>query len=69
MACAMRAAWNSPWPAPRTPAQLEHATDRAAKIYRRQAERRRLADQGQAKIDRVVEIRAVSKAKREANRA
>jgi hypothetical protein len=26
--------------------QLEHATDRAAKIYRRQADRRKMADAG-----------------------
>ncbi|WP_295226963.1 tyrosine-type recombinase/integrase [uncultured Brevundimonas sp.] len=37
--------------------QLEHATDRAAKIYRRQAERRKLADAAQSKIDRVVLLR------------
>lgn len=36
--------------------QLEHATDRAAKIYRRQAERRKLADAAQVKINRVVKI-------------
>ena len=38
-------------------AQLEHATDRAAKIYRRQAERRRLADAGQDRLDNVIELR------------
>lgn len=38
-------------------AQLEHATDRAAKIYRRQAERRRMADAGQDRIDNVVSLR------------
>ncbi len=37
--------------------QLEHATDRAAKIYRRQAERRKLADAAQSKIDKVVKLR------------
>lgn len=37
--------------------QLEHATDRAAKIYRRQAERRKLADAAQAKVDTVVQLR------------
>ncbi len=37
--------------------QLEHATDRAAKIYRRQAERRRLADSGQDKVDNVIRAR------------
>ena len=36
---------------------LGHATDRAAKIYRRQADRRKLADQAQAKIDNVVRLR------------
>jgi hypothetical protein len=46
--------------------QLEHATDRAAKIYRRQAERRGLADNGQAKVDRVIDIRAKRKAQNEA---
>jgi len=38
--------------------QLEHATDRAARIYRRQAERRRLADSGQGRIDSVIAIRS-----------
>jgi len=38
--------------------QLEHATDRAARIYRRQAERKRLADSGQDRIDSVIAIRA-----------
>lgn len=38
--------------------QLEHATPRAAQIYRRQATRRRLADQGQDRIDKVVELKA-----------
>jgi Phage integrase family len=38
-------------------AQLEHATDRAAKIYRRQADRRRMADSGQDRIDNVVSLR------------
>lgn len=38
-------------------AQLEHTTDRAAKIYRRQAERRRLADSGQDRIDNVVKLK------------
>lgn len=37
--------------------QLEHATDRAARIYRRQAERRRLADSGQDRVDSVIAIR------------
>lgn len=37
--------------------QLEHATDRAAKIYRRQADRRRMADAAQARVDTVVHLR------------
>jgi hypothetical protein len=41
--------------------QLEQRTDRAAKIYRRQAERRRLADAAQDRIDTVVELRASRK--------
>jgi hypothetical protein len=44
-------------------AQLEHATDRAAKIYRRQADRRKLADAGQKRVDNVVGLRARRKAK------
>lgn len=36
---------------------LAQATDRAAKIYRRQADRRKLADQAQAKVDNVVRLR------------
>ena len=47
--------------------QLEHATDRAAKIYRRQADRRRMADAGQDRIDNVVSIREQRKAKDAAN--
>lgn len=42
-------------------AQLEHATDRAAKIYRRQADRRKLADQGQARVDGVIKLRVAAK--------
>lgn len=38
-------------------AQLEHTTDRAAKIYRRQAERKRLADRAQDQVDNVVKLR------------
>lgn len=38
--------------------QLEHATDRQAKIYRRQADRRKLADAGQDRVDNVVKLRA-----------
>ena len=38
--------------------QLEHATDRAAKIYRRQADRRRMADSAQDRVDNVVKLRA-----------
>lgn len=37
--------------------QLEHATDRAAKIYRRQADRRKLADSAQERVDNVVTLR------------
>lgn len=44
--------------------QLEHATDRAAKIYRRQAERRKLADAAQTKIDKVVRLRDLRKPER-----
>lgn len=43
-------------------AQLEHATTHAAKIYRRQAERRRLADAGQDRVDTVVQLKAKRKA-------
>jgi hypothetical protein len=39
-------------------AQLEHASDRQAKDYRRQASRRRLADSGQDRVDNVVKLRA-----------
>ena len=46
-------------------AQLEHATGRAAKIYRRQAERRQLADAGQDHIDNVVKLKNARKAKAE----
>ena len=47
--------------------QLEHATDRAAKIYRRQADRRKLADAAQSKVDQVFKLRrrAASRAARE----
>jgi len=38
--------------------QLEHATDRQAKIYRRQADRRKLADAGQDRVDNVVSLLA-----------
>lgn len=37
--------------------QLEHATESAAKIYRRQANRRKMADAAQDKIDNVVRLR------------
>jgi integrase len=37
-------------------AQLEHATERAAKIYRRQAQRRRLADSAQDRVDNVTKL-------------
>ncbi len=46
-------------------AQLEHATPRAAAIYRRQAERRRLADNAQDRIDNAVSLKA-ERAKRTA---
>jgi hypothetical protein len=49
--------------------QLEHATDRAAKIYRRQADRRRMADGAQDRVDKVVSLRAARKAKDAANKA
>lgn len=39
-------------------AQLEHTTERAARIYRRQAERRRMADSGQDRVDNVVALKA-----------
>lgn len=38
--------------------QLEHKTEAAAKIYRRQAMRREMADNGQDKVDNVIELRA-----------
>lgn len=47
-------------------AQIEHATDKAAKIYRRQAQRRGLADNGQAKVDNVIDLRAKRKAENQA---
>ena len=49
--------------------QLEHATDRAAKIYRRQADRRRMADGAQDRVDKVVSLRAARKARDAANGA
>lgn len=39
-------------------AQLEHATERQAKEYRRQADRKKLADSGQRRIDNVVKLSA-----------
>jgi integrase len=39
-------------------AQLEHATGRAAQIYRRQAERRRLADHAQDRVDKAISLKA-----------
>lgn len=39
-------------------AQLEHATARAAQIYRRQAERRRLADHAQDRVDQAISLKA-----------
>lgn len=47
-------------------AQIEHAADKAAKIYRRQAERCGLTDDGQAKIDNVIDLRAKRKARNQA---
>lgn len=44
-------------------AQLEHATDRAAKIYRRQAERVRMADSAQDRIDEAVRLQNVRREK------
>ena len=38
--------------------QLEHATDRAARIYRRQAERKRMADAAQGRVDQVIQLRS-----------
>lgn len=43
--------------------QLEHASVRAAQIYRRQAQRQALADQGQTRIDNVVKLKAARKAR------
>jgi len=49
-------------------AQLEHATDRQAKDYRRQADRRRLAEAAQTRVDNVVNLKARRKpAPRQAN--
>jgi integrase len=42
--------------------QLEHATERTAKTYREQANRRKMADSAQAKVDNVVQILARKKA-------
>ena len=48
--------------------QLEHATDRQAKDYRRQADRRRLAEAAQTRVDNVVNLKARRKpAPRQAN--
>lgn len=43
--------------------QLEQTSEAAAKIYRRQANRRKLADAAQDKIDNVIEIQKRGKAK------
>jgi hypothetical protein len=43
--------------------QLEHGSERQAKEYRRQANRRKMADAGQDRIDNVVKLRARRKAK------
>lgn len=37
--------------------QLEHSTPRAAQIYRRQADRRKMADASQDRVDKVVSLR------------
>lgn len=47
-------------------AQLEHATDRAAKIYRRQAKRSRMADSAQDRIDEAVRLQNEGRKKAEA---
>lgn len=44
--------------------QLEHASPRAAQIYRRQAQRKALADQAQTRIDNVVKLKAAKAKKR-----
>lgn len=44
--------------------QLEHATERAAKIYRRQADRRRMADSAQDRVDNVIQLRKKNAAAR-----
>ena len=44
-------------------AQLEHSTPRAATIYRRQAQRRRLATGGQDKVTAAVDLKAARTAK------
>lgn len=49
--------------------QLEHATDRAAKIYRRQADRRRMADGAQDRVDKGVSLREARKARDATNKA
>lgn len=43
--------------------QLEQASEAAAKIYRRQAERRKMADSAQDKIDNVIKLRTRKSAK------
>ncbi|ADL00663.1 tyrosine-type recombinase/integrase [Brevundimonas subvibrioides] len=50
-------------------AQLEHASDAAAKIYRRQAQRRKMADAGQDRIDNVVKLKARQAARKARNGA
>lgn len=50
-------------------AQLEHTTEAAAKIYRRQANRRKMADAAQDKIDNVINLRKASLARRSQNGA
>lgn len=46
--------------------QLEHTSTRAAEIYRRQADRRGLANSGQEKIDQAIAKREAQAAKAEA---
>lgn len=43
--------------------QLEHARPYAAKIYRQQADRRKMADSAQDRIDQVVNLRAEAEAR------
>ena len=47
--------------------QLEHATPATAKVYRRQADRRKLADAAQARVDNVVKLKVARARERAAN--